>query len=140
MFWSAKPGITGRACAGRPSRPVIRGLDVNRVGIVENGIGGGGVSDLGEDHFVPIETLVTNQVEVVRGPATLRWGSQSIGGVVSAIDNRIPEALLRRCQWARAGGFPVKAPAPAGVSPGPCGSAEFRGAGTTVDNESMAPH
>ncbi|MFL6946568.1 MAG: TonB-dependent receptor plug domain-containing protein, partial [Xanthobacteraceae bacterium] len=89
-----KPGITGSSFApGASSRPIIRGLDVNRVGIMENGIGSGGASDLGEDHFVPINPLATNQVEVIRGPATLRYGSQSIGGVVNAIDNRIPEAL-----------------------------------------------
>jgi len=89
----SKPGITGSSFApGASSRPIIRGLDVNRVGIVQDGIGAGGVSDLGEDHFVPVNTLMTNQVEVIRGPATLRYGSQSIGGVVSATDNRIPEA------------------------------------------------
>jgi iron complex outermembrane recepter protein len=92
-----KPGITGSSFApGASSRPIIRGLDVNRVGIMENGVGGGGASDLGEDHFVPIDPLSINQVEVVRGPATLRWGSQSIGGVVSATNNRIPEAIPAR--------------------------------------------
>ena len=90
----SKPGITGSSFApGASSRPIIRGLDVNRVGIVENGIGGGGASDLGEDHFVPIDPLATNQIEVIRGPAALRYGSTSIGGVVSATNNRIPEAL-----------------------------------------------
>src|ERR1700716_2131816 len=90
----SKPGITGSSFApGASSRPIIRGLDVNRVGIVENGIGGGGASDLGEDHFVPVDPLSTNQVEVIRGPATLRYGSQSIGGIVSAANNRIPETL-----------------------------------------------
>ena len=90
----SKPGITGSSFApGASSRPIIRGLDVNRVGIVENGIGGGGASDLGEDHFVPIDPLATNQVEVMRGPAALRYGSTSIGGVVSATNNRIPDAL-----------------------------------------------
>ena len=79
----AKPGITGSSFApGASSRPIIRGLDVNRVGIVENGVGAGGVSDLGEDHFVPVTPLMSDQVEVIRGPATLRYGSQSIGGVV----------------------------------------------------------
>src|SRR5262245_47372196 len=58
-----KPGITGSSFApGASSRPIVRGLDVNRVGIVENGIGGGGASDLGEDHFVPVDPLSTNQV------------------------------------------------------------------------------
>src|SRR5205823_10808752 len=90
----SKPGITCSSFApGASSRPIIRGLDVNRVGILENGVGAGGVSDLGEDHFVPLDPLTTNQVEVIRGPATLRYGSQSIGGVVSGTNNRIPEAL-----------------------------------------------
>ena len=93
----SKPGVTGSSFApGASSRPIIRGLDVNRVGIVENGIAAGGASDLGEDHFVPIDPLSTNQVEVIRGPATLRYGSQSIGGVVSGTNNRIPEALPER--------------------------------------------
>ena len=90
----SKPGITGSSFApGASSRPIIRGLDVNRVGIVENGTGAGGASDLGEDHFVPIDPLATSQIEVVRGPAALRYGSTSIGGVVSATNNRIPDAL-----------------------------------------------
>src|SRR2546430_4755071 len=89
----SNPGITGSSFApGASSRPIIRGLDGNRVGIVENGTGGGGVSDLGEDHFVPIDPLATSQVEVVRGPAALRYGSTSIGGVVSATNNPIPHA------------------------------------------------
>jgi iron complex outermembrane receptor protein len=90
----SKPGITGSSFApGGSSRPIVRGLDGNRVGIVNNGIGSGGASDLGEDHFVPIDPMTTNRIEVIRGPATLRYGSQAIGGVVSATDNRIPEAI-----------------------------------------------
>ena len=90
----SKPGITGSTFApGASSRPIIRGLDVNRVGILENGTNAGGASDLGEDHFVPIDPLATNQVEVIRGPAGLRYGSTSIGGIVSATNNRIPDAL-----------------------------------------------
>ena len=73
----SKPGITGSSFApGASSRPIIRGLDINRVGIVENGIGANGASDLGEDHFVPIDPLATSQIEVIRGPAALRYGSQ----------------------------------------------------------------
>jgi iron complex outermembrane receptor protein len=90
----SKPGITGSSFApGAASRPIVRGLDVNRVGIVDNGIGGGGVSDLGEDHFVPVDPLTSDRIEVIRGPATLRYGSQSIGGVVSSSNNRIPDTL-----------------------------------------------
>lgn len=128
----SKPGITGSSFApGASSRPIVRGLDVNRVGITENGVGGGGVSDLGEDHFVPINPMVTNQVEVIRGPATLRYGSQSIGGVVSATNNRILDALP--CALVQSvAPFPVKAAAPA-PDPKPCVTFETRGGVTSVD-------
>jgi iron complex outermembrane receptor protein len=130
----SKPGITGSSFApGASSRPIIRGLDVNRVGIVENGIGGGGVSDLGEDHFVPIDPLATNQVEVVRGPAALRYGSTSIGGVVSATNNRIPDAMPT-CPAAafKSYGLPVKAPL-ADAQTSPCINVETRTAVSSVD-------
>jgi iron complex outermembrane receptor protein len=130
-----KPGITGSSFApGASSRPIIRGLDVNRVGIVENGTNGGGASDLGEDHLVPIDPLSTNQVEVIRGPATLRYGSQSIGGVVSATNNRIPEALP--CGPAPAPAGPpgiYKAVPPIPDVPG-CLNVETRTAVQSVDN------
>jgi iron complex outermembrane receptor protein len=92
-----KPGITGSGFApGAASRPAVRGLDMNRVRIQENGIGSGGASELGEDHGIPIDPLSVRQVEVIRGPATLRWGSQAIGGVVNADNNRIPTMLPPR--------------------------------------------
>ncbi|KIZ47257.1 MULTISPECIES: TonB-dependent receptor [Rhodopseudomonas] len=128
-----KPGIIGSSFApGASSRPIIRGLDVNRVGIVENGIGSNGASDLGEDHFVPIDPLATNQVEVIRGPATLRYGSTAIGGVVSASNNRIPDALPP-CATApfQSYGLPVKAPVSV-AAPG-CVNAEIRSAVSSVD-------
>jgi iron complex outermembrane recepter protein len=130
----SKPGITGSSFApGASSRPVVRGLDVNRVGMVENGVGGNGASDLGEDHFVPIDPLTTNQVEVIRGPATLRYGSTAIGGVVSSENNRIPEALPCRPTTAAPRSVVVKAP-PAAPDQAGCWSAEARGAVTSVDN------
>ena len=130
----SKPGITGSSFApGASSRPIIRGLDVNRVGIVENGTGGGGASDLGEDHFVPIDPLSTNQIEVVRGPAALRYGSTSIGGVVSATNNRIPEALpICPATPFQSYGLPAKAPL-AEASTAPCVTAETRTAVSSVD-------
>src|SRR3954449_1572130 len=130
----SKPGITGSSFApGASSRPIIRGLDSNRVGIVENGIGAGGVSDLGEDHFVPIDPLATNQVEVVRGPAALRYGSTSIGGVVSATNNRIPDAMPT-CPAApfKSYGLPAKPPL-ADVQSSACVNVETRTAVSSVD-------
>ena len=128
----SKPGITGSSFApGASSRPVIRGLDNNRVGIVENGVSAGGASDLGEDHFVPIDPLATNQIEVIRGPAGLRYGSTSIGGVVSGTNNRIPETIPS-CVAApfQSYGMPFKA-APM-VQPS-CATAETRTAASSVD-------
>jgi iron complex outermembrane receptor protein len=130
----AKPGITGSSFApGSASRPIIRGLDVNRVGVIDNGVSGGGVSDLGEDHFVPVNPLATSQVEVIRGPATLRYGSQAIGGVVASTNNRIPEA-------SPCGPFSPLRPLP-GIYKAPpqaldnrgCATLELRGALSSVD-------
>ena len=130
----SKPGITGSTFApGAASRPIIRGLDVNRVGILENGTNAGGVSDLGEDHFVPVDPLATNQVEVIRGPAAMRYGSTSIGGVVSATNNRIPDALPS-CAAApfQTYGLPTKAPLANLQSPS-CVTVETRTAVNSVD-------
>ena len=130
----SKPGITGSSFApGASSRPIIRGLDVNRVGIFENGVAGGGASDLGEDHFVPLDPLSTSQVEVIRGPAALRYGSTSIGGVVSGTNNRIPDALPS-CPAApfQSYGLPAKAPL-ANVEPSGCVTAETRTAVSSVN-------
>jgi iron complex outermembrane recepter protein len=130
----SKPGITGSTFApGAASRPIIRGLDVNRVGITENGVNASGASDLGEDHFVPVDPIAANQVEVIRGPAALRYGSTSIGGVVSATNNRIPDALPT-CAAApfQTYGLPAKAPLADVQSPS-CVTVETRTAVNSVD-------
>lgn len=85
-----QPGVAGSAFAPGANRPIIRGLDNNRVRIQENGISAGGVSDLSEDHAYPIDPYSADSVTVIRGPATVRYGSQAIGGVVSAENQRIP--------------------------------------------------
>ncbi len=91
-----KPGIAATAFAPGASRPIIRGLSGFRVGITENGLSTGDVSALSDDHAVPVDPNSARQVEVVRGPATLRYGSQAIGGVVNSINNRIPETIPRK--------------------------------------------
>jgi len=87
------PGVTGTSFASGASRPVIRGFDANRVRVLEDGVGSFDVSDIGPDHGVPIDPLSAQSIEVVRGAATLRYGSQAIGGVVNAINNRVPTQL-----------------------------------------------
>jgi iron complex outermembrane receptor protein len=88
-----EPGMTSSSFAPGASRPIIRGLDNFRVRLQENGFGANDVSAFGEDHAVPLDPLTAERIEVIRGPASLRWGSQAIGGVVNVINNRIPTAL-----------------------------------------------
>lgn len=87
------PGVNTTGFAAGAGRPVIRGFDAARVRVLENGLGSFDVSDLSPDHGVPIDPLALQRVEIVRGPATLRYGSQAIGGVVNALNNRIPTKL-----------------------------------------------
>src|SRR5262249_35148202 len=75
-----QPGIASSSFAPGASRPIVRGLSGFRVGITENGLMSGDVSAISDDHAVPIDPNAVRQVEVVRGPATLRYGSQAIGG------------------------------------------------------------
>ncbi len=90
-----KPGVAGSTFAAGANRPIVRGLDNYRVRVQENGIGTHDVSNLSEDHAVTIDPNAAQQVEIIRGPATLRYGSQAIGGVVSSSNDRIPEAMPR---------------------------------------------
>jgi len=84
------PGVTGSGFAAGASRPVIRGFDATRVRMLEDGIGSFDVADVGPDHGIPIDPLSAQRIEVVRGAATLRYGSQAIGGVINVINNRVP--------------------------------------------------
>ena len=90
VFHSARRHLSRSAPAA--SRPVLRGLDDFRVRVQENGIGSMDVSDHGQDHGVPIDPLSVQKVEIYRGPEALRYGSQAVGGVVEATNNRIPFA------------------------------------------------
>ena len=86
-----RPGIASSGYApGGAERPILRGLDNNRIRLQENGLGAHDVSALGEDHAVPINPLVQDRIEVIRGPEALRYGSQAVGGIVNAENNRIP--------------------------------------------------
>lgn len=91
-----KPGIVGSTFSAGASRPIIRGLDNFRVRVQENGIGTHDVSALSEDHAVPVDPFSADRVEVVRGPASLRYGSQAIGGVVAIENQRIPTVVPLR--------------------------------------------
>ena len=88
-----QPGITNSGFGPGVGRPVIRGQVGNRVKVMQNGSGTLDASAASGDHAITTEALVAERIEVLRGPATLRYGNGAIGGIVNVIDNRIPDEL-----------------------------------------------
>lgn len=88
------PGVHSTYFGPVSSSPVIRGNDGPRVKIVQNGLDVSDVSRVGPDHNVATSLASATQVEVLRGPATLQYGSGAIGGVVNVVDKRIPQYQL----------------------------------------------
>lgn len=88
-----QPGVSSTSFGPGASRPVIRGLGGDRVRILQGGVGMADASNTSPDHAVSFDPLSAEQIEVLRGPATLLYGSTAIGGVVNVIDGRIPESI-----------------------------------------------
>ena len=86
------PGVSSTYFGPNASRPVIRGLDGDRIRVLNNSASSLDASALSYDHAVPLEVLSTDRIEVLRGPAALLYGGSAVGGVVNVIDNRIPRA------------------------------------------------
>ena len=84
------PGVSSTYFGPNASRPVIRGQDGDRIRILQNGGSSMDASALSYDHAVPVDALVTERIEVLRGPSALQYGGSAVGGVVNVIDNRIP--------------------------------------------------
>jgi len=83
-------GVSSSDFGASVGRPVIRGLGGARVRVLENGIGSMDVSSLSADHAVTTEPLFAEQIEILRGPATLLYGSGASGGLVNVANARIP--------------------------------------------------
>lgn len=81
------------------SSPIIRGLEGPRVLITQNGLDAGDASRVGPDHAVATEASTARQIEILRGPATLFYGSGAIGGVVNIVDDRVPQGLDTYGEW-----------------------------------------
>lgn len=90
---NGEPGVSASGFTAGASRPIIRGQQDNRVRVLNNGTEIFDVSNLSPDHAPSVEPLISTSVEVVRGPATVLYGSGAIGGVVNVLDGRIPTAL-----------------------------------------------
>jgi iron complex outermembrane receptor protein len=91
-----EPGVATRSFGPGPARPVIRGLDGDRVLVLENGTRMGDLSSQSGDHGVNVNPASANKIEVVRGPATLLYGANAIGGLVNVITTNIPTAVVSR--------------------------------------------
>ena len=88
------PGVSNSSFGPSVGRPVIRGMDSDRIRILQNGINNLDASNLSFDHGVSIDPLIVEQIDVIRGPATLLYGGGAVGGVINAIDHRIPKERL----------------------------------------------
>lgn len=91
-----EPGVSSTYFGPGASRPVIRGLGEDRIRVLQDGLATIDASDVSPDHAVTIEPLTVKIIEVVRGPATLLYGPNTVGGAVNIIDNRIPSEKLSR--------------------------------------------
>ncbi len=86
---NGEPGISSSYFGPGASRPVIRGLDGERIRILSNGVANLDASGTSVDHAVSIEPLLVDRIEVVRGPAAILYGGSAVGGVVNVVDGRI---------------------------------------------------
>ena len=84
------PGVSSTYFGPNASRPVIRGLDGDRVRVLSNSGSALDVSNLSYDHAVTADPISIERIEVLRGPGALLYGGNAVGGVVNLIDNRIP--------------------------------------------------
>jgi iron complex outermembrane receptor protein len=86
------PGVTARWNGSAPARPILRGLGDNEVLVLENGLRMGDIATYDPAHATPIDVLSITEIDVVRGPATILYGPNTIGGLVNVITNLVPTA------------------------------------------------
>ena len=91
---SRTPGVRSTYYGPAASRPIIRGQDGDRIRILQNGSNTIDASAASVDHAVSFDPVSVTSIEVVRGPATLLYGPNAIGGVVNTIDGRIPQERI----------------------------------------------
>ncbi len=92
---NSTPGVSSSYFGPNANRPVIRGLDGDRVRVLSNAGASLDASSLSFDHAVPIDPLFVERLEVLRGPGALLYGGSAVGGVVNALDNRIPGERMK---------------------------------------------
>ena len=93
---ASEPGMAVRYNGPAANLPIIRGLGGDRILVLQDGERTGDLSSAASDHGLTIDPLVAQRVEVVRGPASLMYGSSALGGVVNVISNDIPTSIPER--------------------------------------------
>jgi iron complex outermembrane receptor protein len=93
---AGEPGVTSRSNGPMATQPVIRGLTGDRVLVLEDGQRTGDIATTAPDHAVTIDPMSARRVEVVRGPAGLLYGSNSLGGVVNVVRDDVPTERIAR--------------------------------------------
>ena len=88
-----EPGVSQRFGGPAASMPVIRGLTGDRILVLQDGERSGDLASSASDHAVSVDPLAAQRIEVVRGPASLLYGSSALGGVVNIVSNDIPTAV-----------------------------------------------
>lgn len=96
---AAEPGVAARSNGPLATQPVIRGLAGDRVLVLEDGLRTGDVSTTAPDHVVSIEPATARQIDVIRGPAGLLYGSNTLGGVVNVRREDVPRSIPDRMHW-----------------------------------------
>ena len=91
-----QPGVSVTSIGPATGRPVIRGLSGDRILVLEDGLRPGDLSSTSGDHAVSVDPLTARQIEVVRGPNSLLYGSSALGGVVNVVRDEVPTALPDR--------------------------------------------
>ena len=88
-----QPGVSASSFGPNASRPILRGFQGERIRVLTDGIGSIDVSNTSVDHAVIIDPLLSERIEVLRGPSALLFGSSAVGGVVNVVDTRIPRSV-----------------------------------------------
>ncbi|WP_207221149.1 TonB-dependent receptor domain-containing protein [Pseudoduganella lutea] len=87
------PGVHLDSFGGGASRPVIRGQTLPRVEILSDGAALFDVSSVSPDHAVTTDPLLLDAIEIIRGPAAVRYGGNAVNGAINLIDSKVPTRL-----------------------------------------------
>ncbi|MEX0707709.1 MAG: TonB-dependent receptor [Woeseia sp.] len=93
---SRELGVTSTYFGPVASRPVIRGQYGERIKVLSNGLDVLDASALSEDHQTSVEGILAERIEIIRGPATMLYGTGASGGLINVVDRRIVESGVQK--------------------------------------------